>query len=168
MEHFASLGGLHIQTVNLDDLLAEELTHLTIPDGVSLFIDQPPVFPPIQADPDQLRLLIHHLLDNAFQAVGGSGVVKIGLKPVAEGVRLEVEDSGPGIPPEQLDLIFEPLFTTQEHGFGLGLAICQRVAQLHGGTITVESTVGEGSKFTVYLPSVPRQTPDRMVQDAAA
>ncbi|HEY52632.1 MAG TPA: HAMP domain-containing histidine kinase, partial [Caldilineae bacterium] len=168
LQHLADLGRLHIETVNLDDLLAEELAHIHIPENVSISVEQPPVFPSIQADSKQIRLLMHHLIDNAIRAVEEEGgEIRLALASDPEGVRLSVSDNGPGIPEEQLELIFEPLYTTQQQGFGLGLAICQQVVQMHGGQITVDSVVDEGTTFTVSLPRVPRHPPEELAQDSA-
>ncbi len=156
LKEYARLTELHIDTVNLDDILAEELARTRIPDNVKLTIHQPPVFPPIQADAEKIRLVVHHLLHNALQAVqpeGGEIVIR--LQPRPDGVAFTISDSGPGIPPEQLQLIFEPLYTTQTQSFGLGLAIVQRVVEMHGGYIEVESEEGKGATFTVFLPRVP-------------
>ena len=67
-------------------------------------------------------------------------------------VRIEVSDTGSGIPQENLEKIFEPYFSTKETGTGLGLAIVQKVVELHDGTIAADSVEGEGTKFTVRLP----------------
>ena len=69
-------------------------------------------------------------------------------------VVIEVEDTGPGIPPEHLDRIFEPYFTTKEGGTGLGLALAHKIIQDHDGSIRVEGGVGEGATFVVTLPVV--------------
>ena len=66
--------------------------------------------------------------------------------------RIEISDTGSGIPSENLSKIFEPYFSTKETGTGLGLAIVQKIVEVHGGTIEVESKEGEGTKFTVKLP----------------
>jgi len=156
LKEYAGLTELHIDTVNLDDILAEELTRIAIPENVRLTIHQPPVFPPIQADAEKIRLVIHHLLHNALQAVqpdGGSIVIR--LQPRPDGVAFSIHDSGPGIPPDELQLIFEPLYTTQAQSFGLGLAIVQRVVEMHGGYIEVDSGEEGGATFTVFLPRVP-------------
>ena len=167
LQHFADLGRLHIETVNLDDLLAEELSHIQLPENVKLVVDQPPVFPSIQADSRQIRLLMHHLIDNAIQAVKDGGVITIILESSSEGVRFSVSDTGPGIPEEELELIFEPLYTTQQQGFGLGLAICQHVVQMHGGEIWVESIPDEDTTFAISLPQIPRHPPEELMQDSA-
>jgi len=165
---FASIGRSQIKTLNLDDILAAEIGQSPAPAGVSLHLEQPPVFPPIQADPDQMHLLLHQLLDNAYRAaLRGGGNVMVKLIPAPEGVRLIVSDDGPGIPPEQLERIFDPLYTTQENGLGLGLAICQQVVRMHGGSIRVESAEGAGATFNVYLPRMPRQLPEELAQDVA-
>ncbi len=167
LEHFARLDQLHIQTVNLDDLLADELAQIQLSENVTLQIHQPLVFPPIQADREQMRLLIHHLLDNAFQAVRGGGEISVTLEPSPEGIRLEVADTGSGIPEDQVPLIFEPLYTTQQQRFGLGLAICQQIVQMQGGDISVDTKMDEGARFCVNLPRVPRHPPGELAQDVA-
>jgi len=155
LKEYARLTELHIKTVNLDDVLAKELAQTRIPENVKLVIHQPPVFPPIQADPDKVRLVIHHLLDNALHAVQDGGEITIELQPRPDGVAFTIHDSGSGIPQDELQLIFEPLYTTHAEGFGLGLAIAQRVVEMHGGYIEVESEEGKGSKFTIFFPRVP-------------
>ncbi|HHB90342.1 MAG TPA: hypothetical protein ENK60_03460 [Anaerolineae bacterium] len=167
LKEYAGLTELHIDTVNLDDILAEELIRTRIPDNVKLTIHQPPVFPPIQGDAEKLRLVIHHLLHNALQAVQPEGgEIVIQLQPRPDGVAFSISDSGPGIPPEELQLIFEPLYTTQTHSFGLGLAIVQRVVEMHGGYIEVESGEEGGATFTVFLPRVPETTASTPMIDA--
>jgi len=158
LKEYARLTELHIKTVNLDDVLARELAHTRIPENVKLTIHQPPVFPPIQADPEKVGLVIHHLLDNALQAVQDGGEITIELQARPDGVSFSIRDTGPGIPPEELQMIFEPLYTTHGHGFGLGLAIAQRVVEMHGGYIEVDSEPGEGSVFTIFFPRVPESS----------
>ncbi|NOX61333.1 MAG: hypothetical protein GXP42_05225 [Chloroflexi bacterium] len=166
---FASLGHMQPQTINLDDILSKEISQLSLPDGVRLRVEQPPVFPPIQADPEHMRLLVRHLLENAILAVSETGGdVTVSLNVAPEGVRLTVSDTGPGIPADKLDLIFEPLYTTRDRGFGLGLPLVQQIVQLHGGHIKVTSKEGEGSTFSVYLPRVPRHVVEELAEDMAA
>ncbi len=166
LKEYAGLTALHIKPVNLDDILAQELARTRIPENVKLSIQQPPVFPPIQADTDKIRLVIHHLLHNAFQAVKDGGEIAIKLTPQPAGVAVSISDSGPGIPPEDLQRIFEPLYTTQTQSFGLGLAIAQRVIEMHGGYIEVESEPGKGATFTIFLPRVPDNPASASLSDA--
>ncbi len=167
LKEYARLTELHIGTVNLDDILAEELARTRIPENVKLTIHQPPVFPPIQADAEKIRLVIHHLLHNALQAVQpDGGEILIRLQPRPDGVAFSISDSGPGIPADELQLIFEPLYTTQNQSFGLGLAIVQRVVEMHGGYIEVESEEGKGATFTIFLPRVPETASSTAPVDA--
>ncbi|GEM_PF-2814795 len=167
LKDYARLNELHIKTVNLDDILAQELAHIRIPENIKLSIQQPPVFPPIQADPDKVRLVIHHLLHNALQAVRDGGEINIKLMQRPDGVALSVSDTGAGVSPEEVQFIFEPLYTTQTQSFGLGLAIAQRVVEMHGGYIEVESEPGKGATFTIFLPRVP-ETPSETTALIAA
>ncbi|MCO6451276.1 MAG: hypothetical protein J5I90_10865 [Caldilineales bacterium] len=169
LQNFTALGQAQLQNVNLDDVVSAEISSLELPEGVALRVEQPPVFPPIQADPKQMRLLLRNLVDNAVQAVrvdGGQIIVRLML--ATEGVRLSVHDTGPGIPEERMKMIFEPLFTTRPDSFGLGLAVCQQILRMHGGRISVSSEKGKGTTFEVYLPRVPRHPAEELAEDMAA
>lgn len=113
--------------------------------------------PPCQVDPNQILQVFVNLLVNARQAIEstGRGVGAIRIRTVAEpaGVRVEIADDGPGIPPEILPRIFDPFFTTKPPGVGtgLGLSLCQGIVQAHGGSLTVRSEAG-GATFLVTLP----------------
>lgn len=135
--------------------------------GVSLKLDLPEDLPKVQGDSDQLQQVFLNLLLNALQAIGSSGgqiLVTAQVKSQEPGmkgapkpsrfVEVAVVDTGCGIPPENLGRIFEPFFTTKEvgEGTGLGLAVCHGIVQDHGGWIEVESEVGKGSTFRVFLP----------------
>jgi signal transduction histidine kinase/ligand-binding sensor domain-containing protein len=106
--------------------------------------------------PDQLNQVWTNLIFNAIQALGASGTITVRIKrdPIHKQSIVEVEDNGPGIPPEIQDKIFEPLFTTKKkgEGTGLGLAICKNVVTKHFGTIGVESKPGK-TVFRVILPA---------------
>ena len=83
---------------------------------------------------------------------GGGGKLSVKISPNNGWVRFEVADTGSGISQENLSKIFEPYFSTKETGTGLGSAIVQKIVDVHHGTIEVESTVDNGTKFTVNLP----------------
>lgn len=110
--------------------------------------------PAVMVDPDELQKVILNLLLNALHAVKDQGriVTTTAFEPHDQSIKLSVADTGEGIPPEHLDKIFRPFFTTKKKGTGLGLATCQRIITAYGGTITVESEVGKGSTFTITLP----------------
>src|SRR5690606_5284625 len=96
-----------------------------------------------------------NLMENAIQAVGEAGEVRVTAQIVADAIQFRVCDNGPGIPAERQGRLFEPFFTTRAEGTGLGLAIARGVARGHGGDVTLESKPGNGSTFTLFLPLVP-------------
>jgi signal transduction histidine kinase len=114
--------------------------------------------PALAADPNQLQQVLLNLLMNALEAAprGGRIAVEAWACPHdgRPGIALTVADTGSGIPPEALNKIFQPFYTTkpQGQGTGLGLSICRDIVRDHGGTLTVQSRVGQGSVFTVWLP----------------
>jgi signal transduction histidine kinase len=114
---------------------------------------------PVEAilDPEQLRQVLLNLLLNAVDALSGGGRVTISLVEEAETglIRLTVEDDGPGIREELLGRLFEPFVSTKPSGTGLGLTVCRRIIDGHGGSITAENRPEGGARFTILLP---RQT----------
>ncbi|MBF0215850.1 MAG: PocR ligand-binding domain-containing protein [Candidatus Omnitrophica bacterium] len=107
----------------------------------------------IDADPLQLKEVFSNILSNAFEALNkNSGIIDIESRVNDSGVSVSIKDNGEGIENEHLKKVFEPFFTTKTKGTGLGLAVCNLVIKLHGGTITVESDKGKGTKVTIGLP----------------
>jgi signal transduction histidine kinase len=92
-------------------------------------------------------------IEKGKDALGGKNVPWIFLSKGKEWVRISIADSGQGIPPEEKEKIFEPFFTTKEGGTGLGLSIVHKIIENHNGVIKVESDVGKGSTFTIFLPA---------------
>ena len=109
--------------------------------------------PPLMADGDQLIQATLNLVLNALQAVAQRGRVRVTVRAAEEGLVLEVEDSGPGIPQEALHAIFDPYYTTKTEGSGLGLWIAQQIITAHGGTLRATNAPGGGAVFTARLPS---------------
>ncbi len=107
----------------------------------------------VNTDPQLLKRVLVNLINNAIQAMPEGGTLTIiGKKTVENNVQLIVKDTGIGIPDEIKPKIFTPLFTTKSRGQGFGLAVCKRVIEAQGGTITFDSQVGKGTKFVVELP----------------
>lgn len=104
----------------------------------------------------EINQVIMNLLVNAAQAIGERGTITITTRRQEQNAVLEIADSGCGIAPEHLARVFEPFFTTKPvgKGTGLGLNICHKIIEQHGGTIAVKSTLGQGTTFTVCLPLV--------------
>lgn len=107
-----------------------------------------------KVDVNRIVQLLLNLMKNAIQAMPEGGLLKIGLRHHKGSVYLSVSDNGLGIAPEEVAQIFAPFWTSKATGTGLGLALCRKVAEEHGGSVTVESSVGLGSKFIVSLPIV--------------
>ena len=120
-------------------------------------IDLAPDLPPVYADGKQMQQVFLNLILNAFQAMPGGGKLKIAtsrtFRNEQEYVRIDVADSGPGIPSQILEKIFTPFFTTKAQGTGLGLPICCKLIHLHNGDIRVTSDDTQGTVFTIELPA---------------
>jgi signal transduction histidine kinase len=114
--------------------------------------------PKVPGDENKLEQVFINLIINAAQAMEGRGVLTLRTEfaPATNRVRIECSDTGCGIDDQDLVRIFEPFFTTKKQGkgTGLGLSICHGIVQKHGGTITIESSKGQGATFTILLPVV--------------
>jgi len=110
------------------------------------------------ADPQSLDQILQNLVSNARDAMGPGGTLRIVAEHRTDMVRLDVQDDGPGIPPGQLEHLFEPFYTTKPSGTGLGLATVRNLVLQNRGAIQVESTPGRGTVFSIDLP-VPAETP---------
>ncbi len=130
------------------DVLRPEITNR----GVQIVEKLSPHLPDIPLDPAQIKQVLVNLIKNAIQAMTKGGKLTLRTVEGAEGVGLGVEDTGGGIPPDQLNRIFEPFYTTKKKGSGLGLLIVQRIVSDHGGRIELESHVGKGTRFRIWLP----------------
>jgi two-component system, NtrC family, sensor kinase len=116
--------------------------------------------PMVWIDREQMKQVFMNLILNAIQAMkdGGSIVISTGVSAKSDGelvreyVQVEVRDTGIGIPPENLERIFDPFFTSKDEGSGLGLAVSHQIVQEHSGFVTVKSTVGKGTAFFVNVP----------------
>ena len=113
-----------------------------------------PALPKITADFDQLQQVCTNLIMNAIQAMPKGGTLTIRTSADKTQVKIEVQDTGVGISPENMRKLFTPFFTTKREvkGVGLGLAVSYGIIQRHQGRIEVQSKEGEGTTFTVYLP----------------
>jgi len=110
-------------------------------------------FEELQLDPLKMRRVLDNLIGNALEAMPRGGELKITAGTVDRKVIIKVSDTGVGIPAEEMKNLFKPFHTTKPKGMGLGLAQCKRAVEAHGGNIACESMVGEGTTFTVTLPT---------------
>ena len=120
--------------------------------SVTVFKNYSPDVPPVRFDSELMERVFANLLVNAAQASPPGGVVTVKTLSNDAEVEVGVIDRGSGIDPKNIENIFNPFFTTKSDGIGFGLAIISKILDEHGGRITVESTLGEGSVFRVFLP----------------
>jgi nitrogen fixation/metabolism regulation signal transduction histidine kinase len=154
---FARPDELKLQPVQLTALVSDVVTTVR-PEAeranVHLKVDCPPTLPAINADPGMLRQAILNLALNACQAMPAGGTLRISCRSLRHKVEIDVEDTGVGIPPENLSRIFDLYFTTKEKGSGIGLSMVYRIIQLHDGEVEVQSTPGGGTRFRLVFPQV--------------
>ncbi|MBI4868554.1 MAG: FHA domain-containing protein [Candidatus Wallbacteria bacterium] len=130
------------------------MTYLVRKRGIEIATDLPPDLPSILGNGSELEQLFINLIKNSADAIPGKGNIAVSASLEPDCIEVRVTDSGGGIPPETLPHIFEELFTTKPigEGTGLGLPLCKRIVENHGGTIEVESRVGAGTTVTVRFP----------------
>src|SRR5581483_2919707 len=144
------------KTISVRKLIDETiaLVHQKAEDqGVTITVSDSGHVDDIRGDPEQLKSCFSNIIINGVQSMEYGGKLNIDIKNEAKGVRVNIRDTGSGIPTEALDHIFEPYYSTKETGVGLGLAVTKRIIEFHRGAINVTSAVGEGTEFSIYLPN---------------
>jgi len=140
----------HRRATSLRALLEGAVATANLPPTVEVTIDANPA-DRASMDPDQIARVLTNLLLNATQAMDGTGRITLQGSLVGDEARLRVRDSGPGVPAEIRHRVFEALFTTKAKGTGLGLALCRRIAESHGGTVVLEPS-DQGATFLISIP----------------
>jgi signal transduction histidine kinase len=157
---FARTGELHREPVDANGVVLEVLDVVGPSEAVRVRVDLTPDAPRIPADRAQLFQVIENLTRNAVQAMPEGGGLSLSSSVSPECWILQISDTGPGIPPELQASVFEPLVTTKATGTGLGLALCKRIVDAHGGALILESRPREGTTFRMELPlHVPEAQP---------
>ena len=158
VERFLKLAGpsaLELEPVSIGKIV-RHVCDLLRPDAaahqVAVVTAIEPDLPDVSADPLRLTQALMNLVINGIQAMTGPGEVKVGAIKTGESLRLSVQDTGPGIPPDKIGEIFDPYFSTKTDGTGLGLWIAQQIAVAHGGNLTAENAPGKGALFQLTLP----------------
>jgi two-component system, NtrC family, sensor histidine kinase AtoS len=145
---------LELRSVSADDIVRQTLAEIAPQLRSNVRVNAALVeTPEIQADPSRLSQVLLNLAMNAKDAMartGGTLTIATGIE--GDAVHFKVSDTGEGIPPENLDRIFEPLFTTKKKGSGLGLSVVHQIVTAHGGHIFVDSEPGKGTTFDVAIP----------------
>lgn len=145
--NYVKLPPLKLQTHSLHDVLKKVIERVHIGDDVE--INLPKTNPLITCDIDKMEIVFVNLITNAIEAMNKSGTISINASENKDTITIEIEDSGPGINQENIEKIFEPLFTTKTTGTGLGLASCKNIIDRHQGTISVKNNP---TTFTIKLP----------------
>jgi two-component system sensor histidine kinase HydH len=146
------------KSVALDELLDECVAGVKARaelQGVEVGVDLPPDLPPLDADGGQVRQVLYNLMFNALDALGGGGRIDIRVTASGGWVAVRVSDTGPGLPPGLEGRLFDPFVSTKETGLGLGLSICRRIVESHGGTIRAANGPDGGAVFVARLPIGP-------------
>jgi signal transduction histidine kinase len=149
---FARVKSVEREAVSVSELVQRVLERYPVPLPVVLSLDLSPNLPKIFADARHMRQVLGNLVLNACQAMPKGGNLSISAAMENDFIAVAVKDTGVGIPPENMQKLFEPLFTTKSKGIGLGLPISQKLTEANGGRIEVQSEPGQGSTFTLVLP----------------
>lgn len=170
-------GSPRRKTVSIADVIRETADFALSGKNAQCRFSLPDGLWPARIDEGHMRQVVHSLVTNACEAMSQGGIVEIGaenlelaagqIQPLKAGryIRWYVRDQGAGMPPEYMRRAFDPYFTTKPmnsvKGMGLGLAICHSIVKSHEGIITVDSTPGEGSVFTVFVPAAVNENEER-------
>jgi two-component system, NtrC family, sensor histidine kinase HydH len=148
-------GNLNEIVTNVLELLRPQLTANAV--DVKLLMDQPTYG---MFDDASIRGALMNLILNAIEAMRGGGTLSIATLQNGETVQLEISDTGRGISEEEAKKIFEPFYTTKEQGLGLGMPYAKKVIEQHGGTVSLNSTLGEGTTIYVTVPAAKTEAAD--------
>jgi PAS domain S-box-containing protein len=151
---FASLEAPVFKDCDINQVVEEILSYVEIPPNIKVKKKLKESIPTIPADSFQIQRVCFNLVSNAMSAMSEGGYLEIrtGEDKNGENIMISVADTGEGIPEENIAKVFEPYFTTKARGLGLGLSLCKKYVEAHGGKIGLESEVGKGTTFIVKLP----------------
>jgi len=152
LQSFASKREPIFREIDINQLVKETFSHFKQPENVETVIELGEL-PKIEADKDMMKRIFVNLAVNGIQAMKEKGgTMKVSTKETKGFIEVKFKDTGIGIKKENKPKIFTPFFTTKAQGMGVGLSICKRLAEIHDGSIKVDSEEGKGSIFTVKLP----------------
>jgi signal transduction histidine kinase len=140
-----------VETTDVNILLKDVLSQVSVPENVKFTTDLAPL-PQIEIDRDMMQRVFLNLVANGVHAIENGGTLEISTRKNMRSIEVSFKDTGVGIPKRNMTQIFEPFFTTKAKGLGMGLPICKKFVESHGGSIEVESEEDNGSTFTVRLP----------------
>jgi two-component system nitrogen regulation sensor histidine kinase GlnL len=152
---FASIDELNLELVDLKELVRRQVDLLkprARQAQIAVHVEHTPDLPKITADCIRLEQVLLNLLLNAIEAMPDGGSVTIRTETTGDGVKIQVRDTGYGIPTDLQDRILDPYFTTKSDGTGLGLALCEKIMRQHNGSLDFRST-DTGTAFEMLIPS---------------
>ena len=153
---YAQLAEGHVEKLSIEDEMDNAINQVFPPGVYPAVVDKSyaPRLPALLMQRGHLSEILVNLLSNAREATEGRGHIRIQVREDPDqSVIVVVSDDGPGIPRDRQTRVFEPYYSTKEKGTGLGLSIVRHNAEMYGGTVTVESELGKGARFTVKLPT---------------
>lgn len=154
------------EEVNLNQLATDvkaSFKEMVEEKNINLSLNMPNTLLTMEGDMDKITIALNHLVKNALTYVDEEGKVVVSLERVSDHIKISVKDDGIGIPEKDLERIFERFYQVEAHmtrrhgGMGLGLSVAKLMVVMHGGRITVESTEGKGSTFSMFFPTVEEQ-----------
>ncbi len=150
---------LNVRSTDLSALVKSVVAETPRPDNISLQLNLGDGMDAIWVDPDKMRRVLYNLLTNAVEAMPEGGALTVRAELLDGNARIDVSDTGNGIPEEVVPNLYNPFYSTKPKGMGLGLSFCKRAVEAHGGSIIFNSRGGKGTTFTVTVPSKPGSTP---------
>jgi signal transduction histidine kinase len=151
LANFAKLPMPNLRPYSTGQCIQETLESNPVPETIQLTTVCPTGLSAMLVDPDQIRIVLGNLIRNAREAMPQGGQLTISCREKDGFLEIAVADTGPGIPPENMARILEPLYSTKARGLGLGLSMARAILEKNKGSLKVESQLGQGSTFTVRL-----------------
>jgi signal transduction histidine kinase len=158
---FARTRELKPEIKSLNLFLEDILSTYPFPGNIQVLKEFCTEDPMVMIDPEEMKQALRNIIGNAIEAMTAGGVLKAATLIVSpqDWVRIDISDTGPGIPKDVRERIFTPFYTTKARGTGLGLAVVKKVIDRHKGKVDVASEVGQGTTFQLYLPQASRLSP---------
>ena len=153
---FARTKAPELAPTDLNSVVDNAIELVNVPELVEV-IKEYDKLPKVEIDADQVMHAVMNITNNAIMAMNGNGALTIVIKKENENACVEIRDTGPGIPPDQRDLIFEPLYSSKPKGTGLGLPISKMMIENQEGTVEFESELGVGTIFRILIPLIRRK-----------
>ncbi|MFH1124031.1 MAG: ATP-binding protein [Pseudomonadota bacterium] len=154
LHNLAQMKEPQLQRLDLISITLDAIADSKVPGTVDILRNIPEQEVLVNADPGQLKMAFKNIVKNAVQAMKDQGTLEVTIKTMNGQAEISFTDTGPGIAPESLDKIFQPLFSTKARGLGIGLSIVKMIIDKHGGTIEAKSELGKGTTFLVHIPII--------------